>query len=135
MKTGTTTKQRPLSPHLQIYRPQITSIVSILHRLTGVAMSVGAIMLVYWLAAAAYGPEPFDRAQALFASWFGQLVLFGLTFSLFFHLGNGIRHLVWDAGHGFELPSVRAGGIAVVVFALVMTALTWFVACTQAGAL
>lgn len=135
MKTGTIKKQRPLSPHLQVYRPQITSVLSILHRMMGVAMSMGAILLVYWLASAAYGPEPFGRAQALFGSWFGRLVLFGLTFSLFFHLGNGIRHLVWDAGHGFELPTLRASGIAVVIFSLALTLLTWAFAYMQVGAL
>lgn len=101
----------------------------------GVAMAVGAVLLVYWLAAAAYGPEPFARAQDLFASWFGRLVLFGLTFSLFFHLGNGIRHLFWDAGYGFDLPVLRNSGVAVVVFAFGLTLLTWFVAYAQTGAL
>ncbi len=135
MTTGKTTKQRPLSPHMQIYRPQITSVLSILHRVMGVALSGGAVLLVYWLAAAAYGPEPFARAQDLFASWFGRLVLFGLTFSLFYHLGNGIRHLVWDAGYGFELPALRASGIAVVLFACALTLLTWLMAYAQTGAL
>jgi len=100
----------------------------------GVAMAVGAVLLVYWLAAAAYGPEPFARAQAHFAAWYGRLALFGLTFSLFFHMANGIRHLVWDAGFGFELPTVRTGGIVVVVVALGMTMLTWIVAYAQVGA-
>ena len=135
MTTGRTTKQRPLSPHLQVYRPQITSILSIFHRIMGVALAGGAILLIYWLAAAAYGPEPFARAQAFFASWFGRLVLFGLTFSLFFHLANGVRHLVWDMGLGFELPVLRASGIAVVIFAMALTLLTWFFAYAQIGAL
>ena len=134
MTTGTTKKQRPLSPHLQVYRPQITSLLSILHRMMGVAMVIGAVLLIYWLAAAAYGPESFARAQALLGSWFGRLVLFGLTFALFFHLGNGIRHLFWDAGYGFDLPVLRASGIAVVVFALGLTVLTWIAAYAQSGA-
>ncbi len=100
----------------------------------GVAMVGGAVLLIYWLAAAAYGPEPFARANALLATWFGRLVLFGLTFSLFFHLGNGIRHLAWDSGFGFELPALRASGLAVVIFALVLTLLTWIAAYARTGA-
>ncbi len=100
----------------------------------GVAMAMGAVLLIYWLAAAAYGPEPFARAQGLFATWFGRLVLFGLTFSLFYHLANGIRHLVWDVGFGFELPVLRASGIAVVIFAIGLTVATWIMAYAQTGA-
>ena len=100
----------------------------------GVAMAMGAVLLIYWLAAAAYGPEPFARAQALFGTWFGRLVLFGLTFSLFFHLANGIRHLVWDTGHGFEMPVLRASGVVVVIVSLVLTMLTWIVGYAQTGA-
>ena len=101
----------------------------------GVAMAGGAILLIYWLAAAAYGPDAFERAQAVFGSWFGRLVLFGLTFSLFYHLANGIRHLVWDIGLGFELPTLRASGIAVVLFAIALTLLTWFFAYARIGVL
>ena len=126
---------RPLSPHLQIYKPQITSILSILHRMMGVALSAGAIFLIYWLAAAAYGPEAFARAQGFMGAWFGQLVLLGMTFSLFYHLANGIRHLLWDAGIGFELPMLRATGIMVVILAFGLTALTWIVAYLRAGIL
>ncbi len=135
MTTGKTKKQRPLSPHLQVYRPQITSVLSIFHRMMGVAMAMGAVLLIYWLAAAAYGPEPFARAQGLFGTWFGRLVLFGLTFSLFFHLANGIRHLVWDMGFGFEMPVLRASGVAVVISAMALTVLTWIAAYVQIGAL
>ena len=135
-KTSTGIKRaRPLSPHLQIYNPQITSILSILHRMLGVALAFGALLLVYWLSAAAYGPEAFARAQGYMGSWFGQLILFGLTFSLFYHLANGIRHLVWDIGFGFEMPTLRATGIAVVVFAFALTALVWVVAYSRAGIL
>lgn len=101
----------------------------------GVALVAGAILLIYWLAAAAYGPEPFARAQAHLAAWYGRLVLFGLTFSLFFHMANGIRHLAWDAGFGFQMPVLRASGIVVVVVALGMTILTWIAAYAQAGAI
>ncbi len=101
----------------------------------GVAMAGGAVLLIYWLAAAAYGPDAFERAQDLFATWFGRLVLFGLTFSLFFHLANGIRHLVWDMGHGFDMPVLRASGLVVVAVAGVLTLITWVAAYMQIGAL
>ncbi len=118
-------QQRPLSPHLQIYRPQITSVLSITHRMTGVALWVGALFFTYWLAAAVYGPEAFNRAQDLMASWFGRLILFGWTFCLFYHLSNGIRHIAWDYGWGFEMPQLRATGWIVVIASLTLTALTW----------
>lgn len=126
---------RPLSPHLQVYKPQITSTLSILHRLTGVALSLGTILLIYWLSAAAYGPGAFERAQELMGSWFGRLVLFGMTFALFFHLCSGIRHLFWDIGIGFELPVVRTTGVIVVVAAIALTVLTWIAAYAGIGRL
>ncbi len=119
---------RPLSPHLQVYRPQITSILSIVHRLTGVALVFGALLLAYWLTSAAYGPEEFARAQRFLASWFGQLVLLGMTFALFYHLANGIRHLAWDAGYGFDMGRLRASGWIVVAVSVVLTTITWVAA-------
>ncbi|NQV48182.1 MAG: succinate dehydrogenase, cytochrome b556 subunit [Rhodospirillaceae bacterium] len=119
------TRQRPLSPHLQVYRPQITSMLSIMQRLTGVPLAGGAVLLAYWLSSAAYGPDAFARAQALFGSWVGQVVLFGLTFALFYHLCNGIRHLLWDIGFGFDMPTLRASGIIMVTTALTLTAAVW----------
>ena len=110
MNTG----NRPLSPHLQVYKPQITSVLSILHRITGVGLAVGALALVYWLNAAAYGPEVFARAQSLFASWLGRLLLIGWTWALFYHLCNGIRHIFWDAGLGLEMTQVKLTGWIVV---------------------
>jgi len=112
---------RPLSPHLQIYRPQITSILSITHRLTGVALAGGAVLLVGWLAALAWGAHPFYLAQYIIATDIGRTVLFGVVFALFYHLCNGIRHLAWDRGHGFELRTLRLSGLFVVVAALVLT--------------
>ena len=119
------TRERPLSPHLLVYRPQITSILSILHRMTGVALAFGALVLAYWLSAAAYGPEAFARAQALLGSWFGLVLLLGWTFCLFYQLCNGIRHLLWDAGFGLDLPTLRASGWAVVMASVVLTAALW----------
>lgn len=121
------TNDRPLSPHLQVYRPQITSILSILHRITGVALAAGGLLLVYWLVAAASGPEAFATAQALIGSFFGRLFLFGWTFALFYHLCNGIRHLSWDAGLGLELPMVTVTGWSVVGASVVLTLLSWIV--------
>ena len=112
---------RPISPHLQVYRPQLTSVLSILHRITGVALAVGTILLVYWLIAAASGPEAFAGAEALIGSWLGRILLFGWTFALYFPLTTGIRHLFWDAGFGFELKTVYASGWTVVALAAVLT--------------
>ena len=116
---------RPISPHLQVYRPQLTSVLSILHRITGVALAVGTILLVYWLIAAASGPEAFAGAEALIGSWLGRILLFGWTFALYVHLTTGIRHLVWDAGFGFELKTVYASGWTVVALAAVLTLLSF----------
>ncbi len=127
------TGERPLSPHLQVYRPQITSILSIIHRLTGVALAAGALLLTYWLAAGVYGPDAFARAQDFMASIPGQFLLLGWTFSLFFHLCNGVRHLFWDAGRGYELPTVRASGIIVMIASVIMTLLSWLAAYTVVG--
>ncbi len=124
---------RPLSPHLQVYRPQITSVLSITHRLSGVALSAATLLFTYWVGAAAYGPDAFARAQSLMGSWFGLLVLFGFTFALFFHMANGVRHLMWDIGKGFELKTLRRTGWAVVIVALGATALTWAFACPLLG--
>ncbi len=126
--------ERPLSPHIQVYRPQITSVLSILHRITGVALTTGTLLLTYWLVAAAYGPEAFATAQALLGSWLGHLVLWGFTFATFYHLGNGVRHLAWDFGWGFELSELRASGLVMVAFAVVMTVITLVAAYAAGGA-
>ena len=128
-----TAHNRPLSPHLQVYRPQITSILSITHRLTGIVLCAGAFLLTYWLMAATYGPESYSTAQSILGSWFGRLVLLGVVFSLWFHLANGIRHLAWDVGLGFELEHVRASGIVVIVVASVLTVATFIVAYAVGG--
>lgn len=118
-------RSRPLSPHLQIYRLPITAVISISHRVTGVLLAAGSILLVYWLVAVASGPDAFAEAQALLGSIIGRMVLLALTFALFYHLANGIRHLFWDAGLGFELRAVRASGMLVVVAAVVLTLVAW----------
>ena len=117
--------ERPLSPHLQVYRPQITSMLSILHRLTGVVLGGGTLLLAWWLTAAAVGPEAYAEVAWFISSWLGRLVLLGFTFCLFYHLCNGIRHLGWDIGWGFELPVLRATGWLVLVAAMGMTLGAW----------
>ena len=116
--------ERPLSPHIQVYRPQITSVLSILHRITGVALTVGTLLLSWWLVSAAYGADAFATSQAFLGSIIGQLLLWGFTFSLWYHFANGIRHLAWDFGWGFELDCLRKSGIATVAFAVVATLVT-----------
>ena len=117
---------RPLSPHLQIYRPQLTSVLSILHRLTGVFLAVGLLALVYWLSALSQGPESYLETTLILGSLPGKLLLLGWTLSFFFHLLNGIRHLFWDAGKGFELSQVYSSGWIVIFGAVVLTVVTWF---------
>src|ERR1051326_1934080 len=115
---------RPLSPHLQVYRWQLTSVMSILHRATGVALGLGTILLVWWLVAAAQGPEAYAGVQRFLGSWIGLLLLFGWSVALYYHLFNGLRHLWWDTGRGLDLPAVYAGGWAVLAATVALTALT-----------
>ena len=119
---------RPLSPHLTVYRPQITSMLSILHRVTGVGLTLGAILLVWWLLAAATSDEYFQFVDGLMTAWIGHLVLLGLTFSLAYHFCNGIRHLMWDMGYGFELEQVEQSGKIAVGAAAGLTVLIWLLA-------
>jgi len=124
---------RPLSPHLQIYRPQLTAALSILHRASGVFLAIGSLQLVYWLNALAQGPDSYAQAQAIFGSPVGQLILLPWVLALFYHLCNGIRHLFWDMGLGFEITSVYASGKLVVVAAVVLTLITYGVAYSMQG--
>lgn len=117
--------QRPLSPHLQIYRPQISSVLSILHRITGIALSAGTLLLVWWLVAAASGEAAYATVSGFLRSVFGILLLFGWTVALWYHFCAGLRHLAWDSGKGYELPTFHATGWAVVVATGVLTVLTW----------
>ncbi|MGE0384705.1 MAG: succinate dehydrogenase, cytochrome b556 subunit [Gammaproteobacteria bacterium] len=125
--------QRPLSPHLQIYRWQLTSVTSILHRATGIFLALGALVLAWWLAALAGGPETFQRAHECLASGIGRLALLAWTYALFYHLCNGIRHLAWDAGKGFSLPAAYRSGYIVFAASVVLTAATWFVALSRSA--
>lgn len=116
---------RPRSPNIQIYRPQLTSVLSIANRITGIFLSIGAVGLVVWLSAAAAGPEPYAIVQNAIGSWAGKIVMFGFTFAFFLHLCGGIRHLVWDTVHGFELRSIYRSGWFVVTASLVLTLAAW----------
>lgn len=119
---------RPLSPHLQIYRLPFTALTSISHRISGVLLCVGALVLVYWLAALAGGPRSYATANAVLGNGFVQLLMFVWTFVLFYHLCNGIRHLFWDVGYGFELETARKSGMAAIVAAGVLTLVAWIIA-------
>lgn len=125
---------RPLSPHLQVYRWQISNTLSILHRLTGVALSLGALALVGWLLAMAAGQSAFVSISAVFGSLPGQFALVGWTFCFFYHFCNGLRHLAWDGGYGFDKVVARRSGVAVVVVSSVLTASFWVVVLTRAVA-
>ena len=128
-------ENRPLSPHLQVYRPQLTSVLSIMHRGTGIALGMGTLLLVWWLVAAASGGDAYTDVQAFWGSWIGRLLLLGWSFALFYHLCNGLRHLFWDAGKGFELNVAYRNGWLVVGAAIVLTVVAWVWGYSSMGAL
>jgi succinate dehydrogenase / fumarate reductase cytochrome b subunit len=135
-----TVRPRPRSPDVQIYRPQLTSVLSFTHRLTGVALSVGSVLLVVWLVAVATGGRPQAAVDGFVRSWIGIALLLGWTFALFFHLCNGIRHLAWDMnfglgpGHsGSELRAIYLSGWTVVVASSILTLVTWVIGLTVMG--
>lgn len=119
---------RPLSPHLQIYKPQLTSVLSILHRLTGVGLFFGAVLLVVWLCAAARGPESYITMLHFLGSPFGTLLLMGWSWALFYHLCTGLRHLMWDVGAGLDLPTTYLTGALALIASVALTLLSWIVA-------
>jgi succinate dehydrogenase / fumarate reductase cytochrome b subunit len=126
---------RPLSPHLQIYKWQWTMALSILHRVTGVALAVGTLLLVWWLASAAYGEAVYEDARAFLGSWIGRLLLFGWSAAFFYHLANGIRHMLWDTGRLLDLPGAYRSGMFVLAATVVLTAAAWLGAYAAMGAL
>lgn len=119
---------RPLSPHLQVYRLPLAAWLSITHRMTGVGLTSGTLLLTWWVVAAAYGPEAYGRFQGFISSPLGYLFLFGFSVSLFYHLCNGIRHLFWDIGKNFEIAATNRANIIVIVGTLLLTAIAWFLA-------
>lgn len=118
-------RSRPLSPHLQVYRFQWPMALSILHRITGVALAVGSLLLVWWLMALAIGPEYFAMAHGVMGSWVGRLLLLGWTWATFYHFCNGVRHLCWDAGWGFDIDTARNTGLLVAVSSILLTVAFW----------
>lgn len=128
MRDSALKKQRPQSPNIQVYRPQLTSVLSIANRISGVVLSLGAVGLVLWLLAAASGPEAYAHVQSLLASPPGQIGLLLFVFAFFFHLCGGLRHLAWDLGYGFDLATIYASGWIVVAASVVLTSVTWIVA-------
>lgn len=127
------THSRPLSPHLQVYRWTVTMASSILHRATGAALGAGTLLLAWWLLAAATGPDAFEVVRDFMAGIFGRLILFGFTWALMFHLLNGIRHLAWDAGKGFELKTATTTGWLAVIGSVVLTLLAWWLGYQEMG--
>ena len=118
---------RPLSPHLQIYKPMLSMMMSIMHRVTGAALFFGTILFVWWLSAAAHSDGYFDLVQSFFGHWFGRLILFGYTWALVHHMLGGLRHLYWDTGRGFALPTVEKLVWANLIGSIVLTILLWII--------
>ena len=125
--------RRPLSPHLQIYRLPLNALLSITHRITGLLLVVGAVWVVVLLVAAAAGSQSYQSLYPAMTSWIGQVVLFGMTLALYTHLCTGVRHLFWDIGLGFDLPTTRRTARAVIAGAIGLTVLTWVLAFAVTG--
>lgn len=118
---------RPLSPHLQIYRPMLTTMMSIMHRITGIGLYFGMVLLVWWLTAASISDGYFDFVQGFFGHWFGRLLLFGFTWALIHHALGGLRHLLWDTGRGFDLNLIEWLARANLAGSIVLTLLLWVI--------
>jgi succinate dehydrogenase / fumarate reductase cytochrome b subunit len=121
-------RERPLSPHLQVWRWHVTMLTSILHRATGVALYGGALILAGWAISLATGPANYLFYMQLLGSPLGKVVMFGLTVSLFYHLANGVRHLVWDAGEGFDLKTANLTSVATIAFGVAAAVAVWVIA-------
>ncbi len=126
---------RPLSPHLQIYNPMLTMMMSIIHRITGAALYFGTFLLAWWLIAAATGPAYFDFVNDLAGSFIGRLVMFGYTWALIHHMLGGIKHFIWDSGRGFELPTVELMARASLIASISLTLVIWVIGYMAMGAL
>lgn len=127
-------RERPMSPHLQVWRWHITMWTSILHRASGVALYVGALIAAAWAVSLASGPEAYATFKAVLGSPLGKLVMFGLTLAVFYHLANGIRHVVWDLGHGLDVKTANATAVLVFAFTVAATVAVWIIA-AMTGAL
>lgn len=125
MSSPVDAKARPLSPHLSIYRPQLTSVLSIMHRIAGVGLTLGLGVFVWWLVALASGPESYARFLGYMQTDIGQIFLFGMTIAFFYHLSNGVRHLLWDMGLFLDLPGTYKTGRIVMAATVILTAIVW----------
>jgi succinate dehydrogenase / fumarate reductase, cytochrome b subunit len=126
---------RPLSPHLQIYKPLINMVMSILHRITGVALYFGTLLLAWWLIAAAVGPDYFNYVSSWFATWAGMFVLIGYTWALLHHMLGGLRHFIWDTGRGYDLATIDLLSWGSIAVSLALTALVWIAVSMSRGGL
>ena len=120
-----TNNQNPLSPHLQIYRWNISSLLSITHRISGVINLFSLILIFFWLLVLSFGESNYEFFLLMINSFIGKFILIGFTWSMIFHLLSGIRHLVWDLGYGFEIKTANISGVAVIIFSLILTVLFW----------
>jgi succinate dehydrogenase / fumarate reductase cytochrome b subunit len=134
MSNSTATRQRPLSPHLFIYKPIPTMVMSIVHRMTGAGLYFGTLLVAWWLIAASISQEYFDLVSAVYGSWIGRFVLFCYTWALVHHMIGGIRHLVWDTGTGLEKETATKMAWVTVVASVVLTILIWIVGYMTRGA-
>jgi succinate dehydrogenase cytochrome b subunit len=126
--------ERPLSPHLQIYRPMLTMMMSIAHRITGASLAVGFLLLTWWLVAVSLGPQAYASVDVFFSSLIGKLLLFLFTWALVHHMLGGIRHLIWDTGHGLDKISIEVFAWATIISSIVLTVLIWIVGYALMGA-
>lgn len=133
MPTGNMSVERPLSPHLQIYRPTLTMVMSIVHRATGAALYVGTLLMAWWLIAAASGPNAYAGVQWFLATWVGRLVLFGYTWTLIHHMLGGVRHLIWDTGHGLGAVEREWLVRATLLGSIGLTILLWVIGFVSIG--
>ena len=122
-----TQPERPMSPHMMIYRPQLTTILSIIHRGTGVGLAVGTLFITWWLVSAALGPGPYEATRELYGTWIGLLILFGFSVCLFYHLCNGVRHLLWDIGLLLEIEEVNWSGWVMLLASVGLTIVAWII--------
>lgn len=134
MPSARSPQDRPLSPHLQIYRPMLTMIMSIVHRLTGAGLYLGTALLVWWLLAVATGPGAYDVFVGFIGSIFGRLILFGVSWALIHHMLGGVKHLIWDTGHGFDLNKAEWMARLSLAGSIILTLVIWIIGYANLGA-
>lgn len=121
------TREMPLSPHLSIYKPQISSVLSIFHRISGIALFIGMLLFLWWIVFICYNPDPENtKIWKFFQTIYGKGLLVIWSYSLFFHFCTGIRHLMWDQGHGFSIPEMNRSGWFAVILSIILTAVSWY---------